>query len=197
MTYDDDEAELGKGLQSGDLEAWNALFVQAWPSVWKFVAARMLGCAASGVEDVVQETMLLAARAAQQYDPDTGPILAWLKGIARNQIAQHFRKEKRQNVPEMAGDELLASSGRLNHWLNGTDATPKDWLVSQEAAQQVRLTLESLPDEHSRLLSAKYIEGLKIAEIAEQEQSSPTAIHSKLARARKAFREKFESTQVK
>ena len=36
--------------------------------------------------EVVQESFTTALRRINQYDPDRGPMLAWLNGIARNSI---------------------------------------------------------------------------------------------------------------
>jgi RNA polymerase sigma-70 factor (ECF subfamily) len=58
-------------------------------------------------------------------------------------------------------------------------------------AELVRYTLEELPAEYQVLLMAKYMDGAAVQQIADQVNGSCTAVRSKLARARKAFRRAF------
>ena len=99
--------------------------------------ARLLGPNSADVADVVQETMLAAARSARTYDEVSGSLWNWLWGIARLQVALHFRKQKRHDQLKSAGDWLTASAGRLAHWLDGTDP-PMRISVSSGNASKTR-----------------------------------------------------------
>ena len=53
----------------------------------------------------------------------------------------------------------------------------------------MRATLAELPEEYQALLAARYLEDVPIEEVAKQSDCSVVAVRSRLARARRAFRE--------
>jgi RNA polymerase sigma-70 factor (ECF subfamily) len=64
-------------------------------------------------------------------------------------------------------------------------------MMAAELATLVRATLTGLSPEYESLLTDKYLDGVSVEEIASRGNSTSTAIRSKLARARRAFREAF------
>ena len=58
----------------------------------RYVARRV---GADTADDVVAETFLIAFRERRRYDAARGDALAWLYGIASNQVARHHRSETR------------------------------------------------------------------------------------------------------
>lgn len=182
--------EVARGLREGRPDAWRTLYDAFAERVWRGVA-RLLGPTSAEVADVVQETMLAAARSARSFDETSGTLWNWLWGIARNQVALHFRKQKRHDRLKHAGDWLAASAGRLAHWLDGIEEAPTSLLETAEMALLVRLALAELPTEYESLLTAKYLDGVSVEQIASRECSTETAVRSKLARAREAFRKTF------
>ena len=181
-----DREQLTRGLRGGCAEAWQALYDAYAEEVWRCVARRV-GPHAAEVADIVQETFVVAARAARAYDPARGSPWVWLSGIARRQAALHFRRK--QTRP--AGNVTEGTSGKLFDWLDGNADDPAEVLVAAETAATVRQTLHELPPEYEALLVGKYLDGLSLEELAAAEESSAEAVSSKLARARRAFREAF------
>jgi RNA polymerase sigma-70 factor (ECF subfamily) len=181
---------VARGLREGRPDAWRVLYDAFAERVWRGVA-RLLGPGSADVADVVQETMLAAARSARTYDPTKGSLWLWLWGIARVQVALHFRKQQRHDRLRQSGDWLAASNRRLAHWLDRGEAPPPDLLEAAELAQVVRATLAELSPDYESLLTAKYLDGESVEQIAGREHSTPTAVRSKLARAREAFRQAF------
>jgi len=179
--------DVVRGLREGRADAWRSLYDTFAERVWCGVA-RLLGPHSADVADVVQETMLAAARSARTFDADRGSLWIWLWGTARLQVALHFRKQKRHDRLKQAGDWLAASNGRLARWLDGTDAAPSDLLETAELAVFVRATLAELSDDHAALLTARYLDNDTVETIAGREQCTETAVRSRLARARQAFR---------
>jgi RNA polymerase sigma-70 factor (ECF subfamily) len=64
-------------------------------------------------------------------------------------------------------------------------------LADAELASRVRAILAELPVDYGALLTAKYLDGATVAELAARDRSTEVAVRSKLARARAAFREAF------
>lgn len=186
-----DQRELVRGLRSGSASAWHALYDAFAERVWRSVARYMQPCP-TDVADVVQETFIAAARSAHTFDPERGPLWAWLWGIARRQVALHFRREERQTRLLQAVEQLGPARELVLRWLDGREESPPDVLASAELATVVRVTLAELPDEYELLLSAFYLDGCTVADLVAQGFGTTEGVRSKLARARRAFRTAFE-----
>jgi RNA polymerase sigma-70 factor, ECF subfamily len=182
------EREIARGLRQGEADAWRALYDAYAERVWRAVA-RLMGADSADVADVVQETFLAAARSASSYDAARGPLWLWVWGIAHRQVALHYRKEKRHERLRAAGHWLATQNGRVLRSLEGQGSAPPEVLAAAEMATLVRATLTELPDEYESVLTAKYLDGESVEHIASQQRSTVTAVRSRLARARQAFRQ--------
>jgi RNA polymerase sigma-70 factor (ECF subfamily) len=184
------ERALARGLREGRTEAWRDLYEAYAEPVWRAVA-RWMGPPATDVADVVQEIFLAAARSAGTYDAGRGSLKFWLWGIARRQVALYYRKRERLDRLQQVGDWLAAHDGPLQRCLEGREEAPPEILEAAELAVLVRATLLELPADYESLLTAKYLDGVSIEQIASDEKSTSSAVRSKLARAREAFRKAF------
>jgi RNA polymerase sigma-70 factor (ECF subfamily) len=184
LPTDDDQLALIRGLREGQPNAWTALYDRYSADVWRYVA-RLVGPDGAAVADVVQEAFLAAARSARQFDPARGGVWGWLAGIAHHQVKAHWRQASRA-----ARVKALAESGALEvlRWLDSAD----DAWQRQELADLVRSVLAELPADYAALLAAKYMDDATLEELASQTGASVEATKSKLARARREFRAKFE-----
>jgi RNA polymerase sigma-70 factor (ECF subfamily) len=190
---DDPDRQIAVGLQAGKSEAWTALYQTHFDRVWR-LAGRMIGPDASAVADVVQETFLSAARSVRTFDPGRGPIWPWLAGICRNQVGTYFRARRRDDRLRDGGDLHSAMLVQWARRLQQAEATPPEACLSAEEASLVRVTLANLPGEYQLLLTSRYFEDVPVEEIARDACCSAVAVRSKLARARRAFREAFSRT---
>lgn len=177
-----------RGLRDGRRDAWTALYDGYSTDVWRYVG-RLVGGSTTDVADVVQETFLAAARTARQFDAQRGTLWSWLTGIAHHQAAAHWRK-----VSQTERLRTLAEAGTidLRQWWDGTESADSIW-ERQELAELVRGVLAELPADYAALLTAKYLDEQSLDELVRTMGSSVEAIKSKLARARREFRDKFES----
>jgi RNA polymerase sigma-70 factor (ECF subfamily) len=159
-----------------------------------------MGPAAADVADVVQETFLAAARSAGNYDVSRGSLWVWLSGIARNHVALHFRRERRSaRLRSVDGRrDAIGAAGReqVVRWLEDRQSAPPEASATAEVSALVRAALAGLPAPYQTLLIARYFDGATVEQIAAQQQNSPTAVRSKLARARRAFRRAFAKTST-
>ena len=134
---DQREREVIQGLREGKAAAWQALYEAYAERVWRAVA-RLVGPNAADVDDVVQETMMAAARSAATFDPGRGSLWGWLWGIARRHVALHFRKQERRQRLTDARAWLAAGNGELLRWLDGHETSPSEALAAAELATLVR-----------------------------------------------------------
>ena len=175
---DDDLARrTAGGLRTGDPAAWRTLYDAYAERVWR-VVARLVGPHPADVADIVQETMLAAARSARTFDESKGSLWQWLWGIARTQVSLHYRTRQRQDRWKLTPAK----------WSEGIEPTQSADLENAELAAAVRAALGELPADYEQLLTAKYLDGDSVERIAGRERTTETAVRSKLARARDAFR---------
>jgi RNA polymerase sigma-70 factor, ECF subfamily len=182
---------VAAGLREGRREAWARLYDAYSLDVWRYVA-RLMGPEAAAVADAVQETFLEAARSAARFDPDRGTLWTWLTGIAHHRAAAHWRQAGR-----IARLRKLVESraAEIRHLLDAAESnadSPLETWEQHELAELVRSALADLPADYAAILTAKYLDDRSLAELSTQTGSSIEAVKSKLARARREFRAKFE-----
>lgn len=187
------DRDTARGLREGRSEAWSALYDSHFDLVWRAVA-RALGPSAD-VADVVQETFLSAARSVRTYDPDRGSVGAWLLGIARNHVGDCFRTRQRDGRIAKGGDLSANIGTQLAQWLEDQNRPPPEALAAAETAALVRDALAALPDAYRTLLMHRYCDGATAEQIAQFQDCTASAVRSKLARARRAFRAVFGPTR--
>ena len=186
-----DPAELVDGLLNGQADAWDAFYDAYYDTVCRGVA-RMMGARPHDTADVVQETFLAAARTVRQFDPARGTLWMWIWGIARNRVALHFRETQRQSRIQDGVNRLGGRTARFAAWIDGADVSPPDAAMSTELAELIRGTLLKLPEEYGELLTARYLDETDTGQLAERFAMTESAVRSKLARARRAFRDAFD-----
>jgi RNA polymerase sigma-70 factor (ECF subfamily) len=139
---------------------------------------RRLGGHESEVEDLVQETLIAIHRKRASYDPAL-PFTAWLHGIARYRLIDHFRREyRRATLPLDEGLEP-ADESAVDAILAEIDVSSLLARLSQKQADAIRLTR---------------IEGHSVRDAAEiSGQSEPSIkvnVHRGIQRLVAAFRGK-------
>jgi len=180
-----------KRALAGDPEAVRLLADEALGPLYSFVLYRVGGdrhlC-----EEVVQETLLVAIRRLESYDPERGGnrVHAWLTGLARNEI-RRLRRPAQQTVSldvlwERMDKELLDVYAKLEN-----EPIADAALAREETRTMVNATMSQLPPQYRAALEAKYLSGLSVREIARSLALSEKAVESQLVRARKAFRATF------
>lgn len=180
MTNAFDERSIVVGLRSGDRGAWDLLCRQYSSRVWTY-AARLIGADEQGVADVFQETMLAVARAGRSLDAGTERLWPWLSSICHRQAALFWRKACRRQHHESA----VTPSAQPH-------ANPFDALAREETVEAIRRLLAELPAEYAALLTSKYLDELSVAEIIAHMGGTTEGVRSKLARARREFKERYE-----
>jgi len=159
---------------------FGAIYDRHFRDVYAYVAYR-LGGRQAAVEDVVEEVFLAALKALPGFRPDR-PVLAWLRAIARNKVADHFRAQERAHAPlpdgQVAADAPATSP-------------------AQERAARVSAAMRALPAHYVDLLEEKYLDGLSVRQMAARRGVNPKAVESALSRARGAFREALQRQEAR
>ena len=183
-----DERALCEAVLAGDPDAAQSLFQRHVEPLYEFVHYRLGGDRAL-VEDVVQDTFLVALESLASFDRRSS-LHTWLCGIAKNKIRTHRRR--RRSVP--LEDVLEESSGEIDAILARIEREPlpESVLERRETRELVGATLSSLAPEYRHALLDKYVEGRSVAQMAEACGKSVKATESLLTRSRLAFARVFE-----
>lgn len=169
------EAILHQAILRGDEGAWNVLFQRHFGLLYRYVYVRS-GKNREMTEDIIQECWLVAVRRIGSFDPERAPFQAWLQGIARNVLLNLRRRRRRLHEMERGAEH----------------GTPQPKAEKVDTAELVSLALTSLSPAYQEAITAKYAEGLTVAEMAARSGKSPKAIESMMSRARAAFRREYK-----
>ena len=174
----DDDLPVSEAASASDQgPALLALYDSALPQVYGYLVRRCDGT--SVAEDLTAETFLAAVTAVQK---GTVPRLttAWLIGVARHKLVDHWRRLARdeRNLRAVA-DEPSA------------DEDPWDAQLDVAVAHEV---LGRLGAHHRSALTLRYLDGLSVPEVAEHLGRTVHATEALLVRARLAFRRAYEGS---
>jgi RNA polymerase sigma-70 factor (ECF subfamily) len=181
-----------RGLRAGSSQAWAALYDQLAPGIHRFAVSCLSGDVDTA-EDVVIETLALAAQGITRFDPQKSSLPAWIYGIARHRVQAELRWCRRQkSVPAWAqvSFEDLPDLGD-GHDLGARTAARLD------AQRRVRGLADLLTDAELEMLALSAVQELPVREIGRVVGRSEQATQMFLHRARqKARRTAIEGTLV-
>ena len=136
------------------------------------------------VDDIVQETFLTALRSIHNYRGDA-PMRAWILGIARHKVEDHYRERLRHAaVPEETADAELMEDPGLDALL--------DRVGAEERTASI---LRVLPEHYRVALLWRYWEQRSAAEMAELTGKTVKGVERLLARAREEFSARWRGKQ--
>jgi RNA polymerase sigma-70 factor, ECF subfamily len=185
------EEPLYRQAARGSEEALARLYEEHVDGLHAFVFYRV-GGDKSLAEDVVQETFLKAIDELSAYDPGRGSFMSWLCVVSRNVMRSHLRAYRRT-------EELKAMWDRIDRTLAqvfaALDSAPlsDEVLAREETRDLVNMTIAHLPDHYREVLERRYMAGESVSELGARLSVSEEAAKSLLARARRAFREAFQT----
>ncbi|MCU1498223.1 MAG: putative polymerase sigma factor [Acidimicrobiales bacterium] len=152
--------------------------LSAMPEVYGYLASR---CGSAAVaEDLTSETFLAAVDAVRRKAvPDL--TVAWLIGVARHKLVDHWRRREREERKLKALDPHPGEA----------DRTEDPWDVQLDALVAHR-TLADLAAQLRSALTLRYLDGLPVREVASCLGRTEGATEVLLVRAKAAFRARYE-----
>lgn len=143
--------------------------------------------------DVVQQTLLKAYQAADQFRGKTVPEQAgWLRQILANTLAnavRDFSRARRDVALERSLQTALdESSSRLEAWLAADQPSPSTIVSRNEQFLELAEGLTGLPDDQREALILRYCHGKSLVEIGESLGRTRAAVASLLRRGLQQLR---------
>lgn len=154
-------------------EPMAVIYRRALPQVYGYVLPR---CGSTVVaEDLTAETFMAAVAAIRAGRIRAHDVtVAWLVGVARHKLADHWRRSTREERGMAAVAVLAEEAG--DPWDEHLDA------------QVAHAALARLAGPQRAALTLRYLDGLPVAEVAACLDRSVTATETLLVRARAALR---------
>ena len=138
------------------------------------------------VDDLVQEIFLAAWESLNHYQ-GSGPLQAWVMGIARHKVEDYYRARLKvlEPIDDSHHDQLVTAVVPEFHQA----------LEHDEMKAKTRGVLASLPEPYRLALILRYWEQASAREMAIKTGKTEKAIERLLARARAEFRERWNYGQ--
>ena len=172
--------ELLERARGGDREAFGEIYDRSQSQIRGYLLARV-GDPAT-VDDLMQQTFLAAWLALPRYEARGVPIEAWLKRIAHNKAADHFRG-RRPSVPldtiDLSG--LAEPRGVEEHALR------------RERVDVLRRALRRLPETQRRVVELRFLGERSSIEVSEIMCCNPVTVRGIQFRALRTLRRSLEA----
>ncbi len=157
-----------------DSESFRAFYREALPIVYGYLLHRC-GGSADVAEDLTQETFLAAVSELRRGRRVEHP-LAWVVGIARHKLIDHYRRRERAERLFSAGDvEPLEAPAE------GTEAVRERTIAA----------LARVPAAQRAALVLRHLDGFTVPEVAGALGRSIEAVESLLVRGRASFKRAY------
>lgn len=167
--------------QAGDRATYQRL-LQALVPYLSAIARRHFG-AADGVEDAVQDVLMIVHRVRHTYEPER-PFKPWLATIANRHCIDLMRRARRSRQQEAVDPTLLDA--------HPDDAPkPDDALQHLQASEGFRRTVASLPQRQRTAIELLKLQELSLREASQASGLSIPALKVSVHRAVKSLRRKL------
>jgi len=187
MSCLEDEAELIRRSQQGELDAFNRIVACYQDQVYN-LCLRMLGSPQSA-EDAAQEAFISAFRSIKRVRG--GSLRAWLLRIASNACIDELRRLRRrpqQSLDAPSGDDDGSPALQIADAGEG----PEQALIRGELRQALQAELLELPHDQRLAIVLCDVEGLSYDEIAATMECSVGTVKSRISRARMKLRARLQ-----
>ena len=170
--HQDETCELLRGARQGDHEAVDHLMDRHRESLHRMVECRLNRGMARRVDasDVVQEALLTASRRLSDYlQNPCMPFHAWLRQLARDRLADVFRRELADKRDVARDESVAADEFSRNPVAQARDVqlTPAAELIRKEFAERFYQAVDQLDETAREIIFMRHAEQLTNSQTAE------------------------------
>ena len=177
-----DLTEALRAAQGGDDAAMARLYRTLNPPLLRYLGHR----APAAAEDLASECWLAAAKALAGFEGDGEDLRAWLFGVARRQVANFWRANRRGPVVIGAGQLVEVPSSDAGEVV-------VEALSAQEAIDAL---LRGLSDDQAEILLLRVVAGLSVEQVADLLKKRPGAVRVAQHRALRRLASRVERKPV-
>jgi len=145
-----EEASLIKAARS-DPKVFNQLYLAHVRPIYRYIFSKV--GEVKQAEDITAQVFLAALESLPRYNHD-GHFEAWLYGIARHKLADHYRSRSLELPIDVAGDE------------SDKKGEPLSTIIQVEEFQHLSRLIHQLDEQDQELLRLRFVAELSFAEIA-------------------------------
>jgi len=182
-----EDLDLAQRLAAGEVQLFTRFFDLYFARVYRFALTRLDGDV-DAAEEVSQRTLCKAVRKLKLYRGEAS-LLTWLCQICRREISDFAGARAQYAARHVAFDDDPDVRAAVESITAGEAYDPLESVARADRSRLVQLMLDYLPARYGDVLEWKYVEGLRVDEIARRLDVTPLAAESMLARARRSFRD--------
>lgn len=163
--------------RAADQHAMGLLYKRFMPVVYRYILARVGDVHTT--EDITSETFfVIVEHIGETRAQDELTFVAWALGIARNQVAMHFRRLKSRPTMQFStseGDDIVDT-------LVG-ERDPLDVITARESLSEVVAALDRITEEQRSVILYRCVLGYSAEDVARLLGKQPGAIRALQFRA--------------
>ena len=177
MSEKTSDSDLIARARKGETEAFGELYRRYFDPIFRYLRVRV--ARADDAEDLTESVFLRAYQSLHRYRERGWPFSAFLYQVARNALADHYRKRPRET--DLTEAEGLGTAPR---------ALDED-LVQAERISLMQQALVGLPPDYQEVIRLRVLLGLPTETTAQWMGRSEGAVRVLLYRALAALRMKL------
>lgn len=181
-----DDLNLARQLVEGERQLFTCFFELYFRRVYRFALFRLDGNF-DAAQEVTQRTLCRAVRKLAIYRGEAS-LMTWLCQICRNEISDFIAARERHLARFVDVDDDPEIRAAVESIPASDEHDPLESVARWDRTRLVQGVLDDLPLSYGDVLEWKYVEGLRVDEIARRLKVTALAAESMLARARRSFR---------
>ena len=186
----DEEVQLIRACQEGNLEAFDQLVLQYQDKIFG-LALHMLKNH-DDAQDIAQEVFISCYRNIGAFRFESR-FSTWLYRVTVNRVKNRWKYlQRRKSESHLSLDEPLSPDDSRKPEIPDTRANPRQVAEGREIMEHLETQLQTLAPEYREVIVLRFIQDMQYEEIAEVLDISLGTVKSRINRARAQIREKLK-----
>jgi len=170
ISYEESVFQLAK---NGNINAQSQLVEQHQLMVRSFAASL---CGNLSVADELAQDVFLRTLSRLDRIESAEQVAPFLKGVTRNVVREHFKKQKHQESHQQRWMEICEDIWQQHDISHRSD--------DADDLERLSICLSKLPEKSRELLEQRYAQGMNASEISESHQFTAAAVRKSISRIR-------------
>jgi len=146
-------------------------------------------------DDILQSARLALVKAAEGYNPESGPFAAYANRTISNALNSEYRRQSRRPRMSASLDEPITDDGETLAEVIGEDENVRETAAQGDIRGILRAAVQKLPD-RPRAMVENLLSGKTAAETARELEVSPQYVSKILSNALGVLRSRLEGQGI-